>query len=69
MIMHEHLDALELALSHERVRLANAGSVAERELRSVWVCQIEKEIAHECVFLDIELKPCSDDELLAKLFA
>jgi hypothetical protein len=40
----DHLDALELRLSNERIRLASATSPQERELRAVWVKQIEKEI-------------------------
>ena len=40
-----HLDALQLRLSHERSYLAAAKSDGERELRSVWIAQIEREIA------------------------
>ena len=43
----DHLSALELRLSHERVRLAQAKSDNERALRLVWVRQIESEIAAE----------------------
>ena len=43
----EHIDTLELRLSHERVRLANAKNAKEREMRAVWVAGIEKEIAAE----------------------
>jgi hypothetical protein len=57
---NSHLDALELRLSHERSRLANAKTAGERELRSVWIAQIEKEIG-------AELPEISDDELLAEL--
>lgn len=42
-----HLNALLLNLSHERTRLSNAKTDGERELRSVWVYQLEKEVAHE----------------------
>jgi hypothetical protein len=68
-----HLDALEARLSHERVRLAAAKTSGERELRTVWVRGIEKEIADERKFLGItdtpECDEMSDDELLAALFA
>lgn len=62
-----HLNALQVALSNERSRLANAKTAAERELRSVWVKQLEKEVAHE----EINFPVCelSDDELLAELGA
>ena len=46
-----HLNALNLRLSHERVRLANAKTEGERAMRTVWVAQIEKEIAGEEKFL------------------
>lgn len=68
----EHLNALNLRLSNERQRLANAKTAQERELRQVWVKQIEKEIADEHILLGKrELVPAeaetSDDELLAAL--
>lgn len=60
-----HLDALELRLSNERVRLAAAKRSSEIELRTVWVAQIEKEIAAEKArSTEVEM---SDDELLAEL--
>lgn len=66
-----HLDALELGLSRERVRLANAKGDAERQLRTVWVAQIEREIARERRFIGLSdalaIEPLSDDELLAEL--
>jgi len=70
-----HLNALQLSLSNERNRLAKAKTQGERDLRKVWVAQIEKEIAHEIEFLGnhadyIEQDPSiemSDDELLAAL--
>lgn len=64
-----HLDALELRLSHERARLAAAKSKGEREIRTVWVRGIEKEIADERKRLGLtnELPEVSDDELLAEL--
>lgn len=65
----DHLNALRFRLSNERVRLANATSAQEREIRSVWVAQIEKEIAGEERFLAARLPEMSDDELLAALEA
>lgn len=61
-----HLDALELRLSHERVRLANAKSKSEKEMRAVWIAGIEKEIAREREFIGADVD-MSDDELLAEL--
>lgn len=40
--MNTHLDYLELRLSNERSRLADAKSDGERELRKVWVSQLER---------------------------
>lgn len=57
-----HLDALNLNLSNERMRLASAKTDAERQLRAVWVAQLEKEVAAE------ELFAGTDDELLAELW-
>lgn len=67
----KHIDSLELRLSHERGRLRTAKSQNERDLRAVWVAQIEKEILHERAFLggdrpDLDM---DDDELLAALGA
>lgn len=63
--MNAHLNALNLRLSNERSRLAEAKSEGEKELRKVWISQIEKEIAQEANFVqEVEL---SDDELLAEL--
>ena len=66
-----HLNALQVRLSNERVRLANAKTKAEREMRRVWVAGIEKEIAVEqsTVFSDTAADAMSDDELLAALEA
>jgi hypothetical protein len=71
-----HLDALRLRLSHERVRLAHATMPREIELRAVFVAGIEKEIAAEFKFLGIadevltlEEILMTDDELLAALEA
>jgi hypothetical protein len=60
----DHLGALELRLSNERMRLAQAKTAKERELRKVWIAQIEKEIAKEREFIHIDM---SDDELLVEL--
>lgn len=65
-----HLDALNLRLSHERVHLSNAKTESERNLRRVFIIQIEKEIEGEKKFLG--MKECnagdlSDDELLRAL--
>lgn len=60
-----HLDALNLRLSNERVRLANAKSKGESDLRTVWVAQLEKEIAGEQKhFCEPTM---TDDELMAEL--
>lgn len=61
-----HLNALELRLSNERGYLANAKTEGERELRRVWIAQIEKEIAGEQAFI-AKQDDMSDDELLAEL--
>lgn len=42
----EHYTALMTHLSNEKQRLAAATTKGEIELRSVWVAQLEKEIAH-----------------------
>jgi len=63
-----HLHALELNLSHERMRLFAAKSEGERELRAVWVRQLEKEIEAEYKFLGIEPEELSDEDL-ANLWA
>jgi hypothetical protein len=68
----EHLDALELRLSHERGYLAAAKTTQERELRAVWIAQIEREISCERTRLGMPgPSTCnlSDDELLDELFA
>ena len=67
-----HLDALRIRLSHERVRLSEAKSDKEKELRAVWVAQIEKEIAGEMKFLGIsevsdDVKKMTDEEILSEL--
>lgn len=66
-----HLNALQANLSREEKRLALAVSEGERALRTVWVAQLQREVAAEYEFLGIT--PCdddmSDDELLAALQA
>jgi len=61
-----HLDALNLRLSNERVRLSQAKTQNEIELRTVWVKGIEKEIKSEIEFLKskgIEVFTSIDDIL------
>ena len=66
--MTSHLNALKVRLSNEKVRLVNAKTRAERDLRTVWVAQIEREIGFEetHTFSDTEVE-MSDDDLLAAL--
>lgn len=67
-----HLNALETRLSHERGYLAAAKTDGERALRTVWIAQIEKEIANEHAFLGLTTSPAAeltDDELLAELLS
>ncbi len=61
-----HLSALQLRLSNERIRLSQATNKGEIELRTVWVKQLEKEIEGELKFLD-QHNTMSDDELLKEL--
>jgi hypothetical protein len=58
-----HLHALELNLSHERVRLFAAKSPGERALRAVWVDKLQREIDAEYAFLGIEPETISDEDL------
>lgn len=67
-----HLDAIIQRLSREQGRLDNAKTTDEREMRTVWLAGIKKEMASEYKFLGI--KPLtmeqilmSDDELLTQL--
>ena len=65
-----HLVALSEGLDREKQRLAEAKTARERELRSVWIAQREREIAAEMTFLGIATTvECnlSDDELLNEL--
>ena len=69
--MYNHLNALQLRLSHERNALSKATEESEKALRSVWVQQVEKEIQGEYRFLNIVPFECSlsDDDLLKELNA
>lgn len=70
-----HLVALETRLSHERAYLAKAVKTSEIELRTVWIAQIEREIAAEIAFLakrgiivqTATADDISDDDLLSEL--
>lgn len=67
-----HLNSLLARLSSERVRFANAKTGGERDLRCVWVMQLEKEVAKEREFLGLPESadsPMDDDTLLAQLSA
>jgi hypothetical protein len=66
-----HLNALREGLSREKVR-RDAATGKERELRDVWVSQLESEIQAERGFLgiadELDGPEMSDDELLNALF-
>jgi hypothetical protein len=69
-----HLDSLYMRLSHEKERFEKAKSDSEKEIRRVWVAQLEKEIEQEKQFLGIEdIRPdkvnctLSDEDLLSEL--
>jgi hypothetical protein len=63
-----HLNALELNLSNERVRLSQSKTQQEVDLRRVFVQQLEKEILGERKFLGlVDPVHVSDDELLEEL--
>ncbi len=67
-----HLSALQVRLFNERTRLFVARTEGEREMRRVFVAQVEKEIAGEVARLGAEgdaLPDMTDDELLAALLA
>jgi hypothetical protein len=71
MINTNHLNALNLRLSHERSYLTKAKNVKEKEIRKVWIAQIEKEIVEEKKLIgivDVEIDVISDDDLLGELF-
>lgn len=62
----DHLSALQLRLSNERIRLRQATNKAEIELRTVWVKQLEKEVDGEYNFLNKD-NTMTDDALLKEL--
>ena len=68
-----HLFALQHRLSNERSRFLEAATDSERELRAVWVSQIEREIYFEYQRLGVQPDEppadLTDDELLAELSA
>lgn len=61
----KHIDALKFRLHIEKTCLSLAKSKKEKELRKVWIAQIEKEIASESQF--VECKEMTVDELAAEL--
>lgn len=73
----EHYTALMNRLSNEKGYLAAATKQSEIELRTVWIAQIEKEIAQEEMFLkskgvnvytvSSEVDSMSEDDLLTEL--
>jgi len=66
--MTSHLNALQVNLSNERSRLANAKTEGEKAMRKVWVAQLEKEIAGERQFaVPADIQEMTEDELLAEL--
>jgi len=70
MINTSHLDALNVRLSNEHIYFAKAKTEKEKELRKVWIVQIEKEIAVEKKLLgieDVEVAAISDKDLLNEL--
>lgn len=65
-----HLVALSEGLAREKQRLVEAKRAGERELRTVWVVQFEREISAEMKFLGMTETTeitLSDDELLNEL--
>lgn len=69
MINTDHLNALEIRLSHEREYLSVAKTKLEKDMRQVWINGITKEINEEKKFLGIEDKEINmtDEELLKAL--
>lgn len=63
MTNFSHLDALTTRLANEKFYLSKAKTEGEKELRAVWIKQIEREIARERDFVS----DMTDDELLAEL--
>lgn len=68
----DHLNALQIRLSHEKGYLVSAKTENEKATRRVWISQIEKEIIAERNFLGLnpgEEPEMSDDDLLAALLS
>lgn len=70
-----HLHSLYARLENEKERFSTAKTAQEKELRSVWISQLEKEIDCELEFLESKgvISPMgdaemTDDEILAELF-
>lgn len=63
--MMRHIDAIQLRLSNERIRLAKAKTKQERKYRSMVVKQAEKELAS--LGISDEDRDMTDDELLSEL--
>lgn len=68
-----HLFALQARLSSERARFLEAKTDGDRNLRAVWISQVEREIYFEYQFLGIQPDQppadLTDEELLAELSA
>lgn len=66
-----HLTALHNQLVRAKDRLAKEKAEAGRQLRRVWIAQIEKEIENEYKFLGVQsssaLPEMSDDDLMNEL--
>lgn len=71
MADHTHLMALQTRLSNEKDYLAASKNKGERQLRAIWIAQIEREITAEMAHLgmDSETLELSDSELLRELEA
>jgi len=63
------LEALQLLRSNAAIRLSEASSQGEIYLRTVWIAQLDREIASEIAFIGKkdDMPEMSDDELLAAL--
>jgi len=62
-----HLVALQGRLSNERKRLKESKSPKEREIRSVWVAQAEREVDAELANGRTDVDDMDDDELAREL--
>lgn len=70
----DHYFSLSHRLDNEKKRLENAKTKHEKELRAVWVKQLEKEIESEkqflqskCLTVENNVDTMTDDELLEEL--